>query len=150
MLMHCASPEEETVSQSATDNIDFIKGMYAAFARGDVPTVLGAMDEKIEWNEAEGNPYNVGHPFVGTSQVVEGVFARVMNDIEGFEIHPERFISQGDTVVMLGRYRGVKAHATGKSLDAQAVHVWELRDGKAVRFQQYVDTLQMSTILGSA
>jgi ketosteroid isomerase-like protein len=138
------------VSQSATDNIEFIKGMYAAFARGDVPTVLGAMDEKIEWNEAEGNPYNPGHPFVGPSQIAEGVFVRVMNDIEGFEIHPERFIGQDSTVVMLGRYRGVKAHATGKPLDAQAVHVWELRDGKVVNFQQYVDTLQMSDILGPA
>jgi ketosteroid isomerase-like protein len=137
------------VSQSPTDNIEFIKGMYAAFAQGDVATVLGAMDEKIEWNEAEGNPYNLGHPFIGPSQVVEGVFARVMNDIEGFEIHPERFIGQESTVVMLGRYRGVKAHATGKPLDAQAVHVWDIRDGKVVGFQQYVDTLQMSTILGS-
>jgi ketosteroid isomerase-like protein len=143
-------PKEESVSQSATDNIEFIKSMYDAFGRGDVATVLGAMDEEIEWNEAEGNPYNPGHPFMGHSQVVEGVFARVLNDIEGFEIHPERFIGQGSTVVMLGRYRGVKVHATGKPLNAQAVHVWELSDGKVVRFQQYVDTLQMSTILGSA
>ena len=57
-----------------------------------MPTVLAAMDDAIEWNEAEGNPYNTGPPFVGPAAVVEGVFARVMNDIEGFEIRPERFL----------------------------------------------------------
>jgi ketosteroid isomerase-like protein len=59
----------------AIDNVVYLKGLYQAFANGDVPTVLAAMDEDIEWNEAEGNPYNLSHPFVGTSAVVEGVFA---------------------------------------------------------------------------
>jgi uncharacterized protein len=114
-----------------------------------VPTVLAAMDDAIEWNEAEGNPCNTGQPFVGPAAVVEGVFARVMNDIEGFEIRPERFLADGDTVVMLGRYRGATAHATGEPLDVQAVPVWDLKDGKAVRFQQYVDTLHFARALGA-
>jgi uncharacterized protein len=50
---------------------------------------------------------------------------------------------------MLGRYWGTKAHATGRPLDVQAVHVWDLRDGKAVRFQQYVDTLHLASALGA-
>jgi ketosteroid isomerase-like protein len=29
------------------------------------------------------------------------------------------------------------------------VHVWDLKDGKAVRFQQYVDTRQLASVLGS-
>jgi uncharacterized protein len=132
----------------ATDNIEFLKSTYTAFANGDVPTVRAAMDDTIEWNEAEGNPYNTGHPFVGPAAVVEGVFARVMNDFEGFEIRPERFLADGDTVVMLGRYWAPKAHANGKPLDVQAVHVWDLKDGNAVRFQQYVDTLHMAKALG--
>jgi uncharacterized protein len=79
----------------ATDSVEYVKSLYKAFANGDVPTVLAAMDDNIEWNEAEGNPYNLGHPFVGPSAVVEGVFARIMNDVEGFEIHPERFLGDG-------------------------------------------------------
>jgi ketosteroid isomerase-like protein len=133
---------------AATDNIEFVKSMYKAFANGDVPSVLAAFDDNIEWNEAEGNPYNPGHPFVGPAAVVEGVFARAGNDIDGFEIRPERFLADGDTVVMLGRYWGAKAHATGEPLDVQAVHVWDLKDGKAVRFQQYVDTLHFASAVG--
>jgi ketosteroid isomerase-like protein len=134
---------------AATDNIEFVKSMYKAFANGDVPTVLAAFDDNIEWNEAEGNPYNPGHPFVGPAAVVEGVFARAMNDIDGFEIRPERFVADGDTVVMLGRYWGAKVHASGEPLDVQAVHVRDLKDGKAVRFQQYVDTLHFAGALGA-
>jgi uncharacterized protein len=132
----------------ATDNVEYLKSLYEAFANGDVPTVLAAMDDDIEWNEAEGNPYNLGHSFVGPAAVVEGVFARIANDIDGFEIRPERFIAQGDTVVMLGRYWGARAHATGQPLDVQTVHVWDLDSGKAVRFQQYVDTLNLANALG--
>jgi ketosteroid isomerase-like protein len=130
-------------------NVELLKSMYGAFARGEVATVLAAMDDKIEWNEAEGNPYHLGHPFIGPAAVVEGVFARVLNDVEGFEIHPERFVADGDTVVMLGRYWAAKAHATGKPIDVQAVHVWEFKDGKALRFQQYVDTLHWAEALGA-
>jgi ketosteroid isomerase-like protein len=79
----------------AIDNVVYLKSLYQAFANGDVPTVLAAMDEDIEWNEAEGNPHNLDHPFVGSSAVVEGVFARIANDIDGFEIRPERFIAPG-------------------------------------------------------
>jgi ketosteroid isomerase-like protein len=37
-------------------NVEFVKGVYAAFDRGDVPAVLGAFADDIEWFEAEGMP----------------------------------------------------------------------------------------------
>ena len=63
------------------------------------------------------------------------------HDWEGFAPVPEEFLDAGDTVVVLGRYRGTYK-ATGRTLDAQFVHVWRVEDGKAVAFQQYTDTLQ--------
>jgi hypothetical protein len=38
-------------------NVAWMKGLYEAFTRGDVPTVLGAMDPQINWHQAEGHPY---------------------------------------------------------------------------------------------
>jgi hypothetical protein len=35
---------------------------------------------------------------------------------------------------------------TGKKLDAQACHVWKIRDGKVASFQQYVDTAQLQGV----
>ena len=131
------------------DNVEFMRGLYAAFAAGDVPTVLGSMSEDVEWWEAEGNPWYPGRAFVGPQQVVDGVFARIGAEIEGFEVVPERFLSDGDQVVMVGRYRG-KGIATGNLLDAQALHIWTVRDGKVVGFQQFVDTRQLADVLGAS
>jgi ketosteroid isomerase-like protein len=120
---------------------DFVKSLYAAFGKGDVPTVVGALDSGIKWWEAEGTTYAEGNPYVGPQAVVDGVLARLGADIEGFTVNAASYIDGGDTVVAEGRYRG-KVKATGKQLDAQFAHVWQLRDRKVVRFQQYTDTRQ--------
>lgn len=127
-------------------NVEFISGLYEAFAAGDVPRVLGSMADDIEWWEAEGNPWYPGRAFVGVQEVIDGVFGRIAREFEGFEVVPERFLSDGDVVVMIGRYRG-KGTVTGKVLDAQALHMWTVRDGKIARFQQFVDTRQLADVL---
>ena len=40
-----------------------------------------------------------------------------------------------------GRYRGTMK-ATRRHFDAQFAHVWRVRNGKIVSFQQYTDTKQ--------
>jgi ketosteroid isomerase-like protein len=129
------------------DNVSVIRGVYDAFARGDVPAVLGTFDPNIEWSEAEHFPYWTGQPFRGPQAIVDGVFMRLGNDFDGFGVHVLRIVGTGDTVLSEVRYRG-KAKATGKSIDVQAAHVWDLRAGKIVKFQQYVDTLAVSQATG--
>ncbi len=136
------------MTRAATDNISLMRSAYEAFGRGDMSAVLGLMDEQIEWNEAEGNPWHPGHPLIGPQQVVDGVFARIAESFEDFVIRTDRFLGDADTVVVQGRYRATRARATGRPLDAQMAHVWDLRDGKVVRFQQYVDTRQLAAALG--
>jgi ketosteroid isomerase-like protein len=126
---------------------DIVKSLYNAFARGDVPAVLGAFDPRIQWREAENIRYADGNPYTGPQAVAEGVFQRLTSDVDGFAVHPEHFVEGGDTVVVEGRYRG-KMKATGRKIDAQFAHVWHLRDGKVVRFQQYTDTRQWAEAAG--
>lgn len=136
------------MTETVTDQVTRMKELYEAFGRGDLATVLAGMDENIEWHEAEGNPWSLGRPFVGPQQVVDGVIQRIGAEFEGFEILPTRFLGAGDTVVMEGRYRAQRHTATGKPLDAEVVHVWDLRNGKVARFHQYVDTRQWADVLG--
>ena len=35
------------------ENVKVVQGMYAAFAKGDIPSVLAALDGDVEWWEAE-------------------------------------------------------------------------------------------------
>jgi ketosteroid isomerase-like protein len=129
-------------------NLDVIKGIYAAFASGDIPAVLGVMSPAIVWNEAEHNlPLAEGNPYVGPQAVLEGVFMRLGEEFDGFAVVPERYIAEGEVVVMTGRYSAT-AKATGLPVNPQVVHVWTLEDGKATSFQQHADTLGMAIATG--
>lgn len=129
------------------DNATTIRGIYEAVSRGDVAAVLAGMDERIEWNEAEHYTYWPGGAFTGPQAVATGVFARIAQDLQDFRIDVRRIVAAGDTVLVEARYRG-SVIATGKAFDAQVAHVWDLRDGKVVRFQQYTDTWQFAQVTG--
>src|SRR5262245_36195284 len=129
------------------DNVAILRTGYEAFAKGDLQTVLGLFDPNIEWNEAEHVTYWNGSTLHGTQAVVNEVFSRIPKDFDNFRIDIRRMVAAGDTVLVESRYRAT-AKATGKSLDAQVAHVWEFRDGKAVKFQQYTDTWQFAQVTG--
>jgi ketosteroid isomerase-like protein len=128
-------------------NGDIVKGIYAAFAKGDVPAVLGAFDSGIVWNEAEGYRLAAGNPYVGPQAILQNVFMPLVTQIDGFTATPAQVIDGGDHVAVEGRYAGT-VKATGARLDAQFMHVYELRGGKIVKFQQYTDTAQWVRALG--
>jgi ketosteroid isomerase-like protein len=130
------------------ENVGLIRSLYEAFGRGDVPSVLAAMDPAIEWNEAEGFPYADKNPYVGPAAVVEGVFARLGGEWDGFSVAPEELLDAGNTVVATGRYGGAYKK-TGTRIHAQFAHVWKLRGGKVVKFQQYTDTLPAAKAVGA-
>ena len=130
-------------------NVDLIHSIYDAFAAGDVPGVLDRMSPDIVWNEAENFAYADGNPYRGPQAILAGVFARLGAEWDGFAALPEEFLDAGDTVVVLGRYRGT-CKATGRAMDAQLAHVWRVADGKATAFQQYTDTLQAARVTGAA
>ena len=125
-------------------NVAIIQGAYDAFARGDVPGVLGILSPDIAWTEAEGFP--LGGTYIGPQAVLEGVFMRLGTEWDGFAAVPSEFIDGGNAVVVLGKYSGAYK-ATGKSFQADFAHVWKLQDGKAIRFTQYVDTLLVQRAL---
>jgi ketosteroid isomerase-like protein len=130
-------------------NVRLIQDLYAAFGRGDIASVLGAFDPKIEWREAEGNPYQPsGKPWIGPESVLENLFVRLGSDWDRFAVHPKSFHDAGDTVVVEGRYSGTYKK-TGKPLDAQVCHVWKIKGGKLTSFQQYVDTAKLQHVMGT-
>jgi len=130
----------------SAENVAVIRAMYDAFGRGDVGGVLGAMDPGIVWNEAENFPYADRNPYVGPQAVAEGVFARCIGEWDGFGVAMTDLIDGGDRVVALGRYTGT--WKGGGAMNPQAAHVWTMKDGKAVAFQQYVDTLAVAKAMG--
>ncbi len=108
-------------------NLEQVQKIYADFATGDIPAVLGTLDSSIEWTEAEGFPY--GGTYVGRDAVLASVFMKLGTEWDGFAAVPAEYICDGDVVVALGEYSGTYK-ATGKSFRAPFVHVWRLRKGR--------------------
>lgn len=123
---------------------DAIDKAYRALATGDVPTVLGLLDDKVEWTQANGSPY--AGTYHGPQAVLEGVFAKLGDEWDGFKIEPSQFVAEGDEVVSLGTYSGTYK-ATGKSFSARFAHAFTVKDGKIVRFEQVVDSAELNKAL---
>ncbi|MGM0391949.1 MAG: ester cyclase [Bacteroidota bacterium] len=125
-------------------NLGIVDNLYKAFAAGDIPAVLGVMDEKIIWYEAEGNAYADGNPYIGPDAVLNGIFARVGADFEYFNLADIKLHEMSnDQVLATLRYKA-KIKENGAIYDAQVAHHWSLKDGKITGFQQYVDTKKLA------
>ncbi|MGZ5434994.1 MAG: nuclear transport factor 2 family protein [Pyrinomonadaceae bacterium] len=125
----------------SAENVKTVESLYAAFATGDIPTVLGALDPQVEWWEAENFIYAEGNPYVGPESVLPGVFMRLAMEWNNFAVTPKEVLDAGDTAIGQGHYSGTHKQ-TGKQVRAQFAHFFTFRDGKIVKFQQYTDTAQ--------
>ncbi|MAZ73792.1 MAG: hypothetical protein CMC70_11680 [Flavobacteriaceae bacterium] len=124
-----------------------VNNLYQAFAKGDIPAALATMNSKVVWNEAEGNALAVGNPYIGPNAVLQGVFAKLPVDFEGFYLSNIKLHEMSNNQVLATlRYNAISKH-NGKKMDAQAAHLWTVKDGKIVAFQQYVDTKQLDEMM---
>ena len=123
-------------------DVEIVKNLYAAFAKGDVPAVLQKFSPKIEWNEAENFPYDDGNPYIGPQAVLEGVFARLGAEWEYWNLTEQTYYeANSGEIIVTGRYKA-KNKMTSKEINVQFVHIWTLNDGLVTNFQQYADTYQ--------
>ena len=117
-------------------DVNTMRTAYAAFNRGDVPAVLEAFDPQIEWYEPGGGRAPRG-TFSGAESVARDVFAAVPENFDEFEAQPDAVIDAGEHLVVVGTFRG--RSKAGRQMQARYAHVWRMRDGKAVSFQNHVE-----------
>ena len=73
--------------------------------------------------------------------MVENVFGPLATEWEDFAVQPDDFVCNGETGIVIGTYHG-RYPATSRTLTARFAHAWQLRDGRAVRFEQITDTVR--------
>ncbi|WP_431136153.1 ester cyclase [Psychroserpens mesophilus] len=129
---------------SNPENISIINGLYDAFAKGDIPTVLSGMDAAVVWNEAESNSLADGNPYLGPAAILNGVFARLGANHEYFKLADIELHEMSNNQVLATLRYDAKNKATGIAYNAQAAHLWTLNGGKVIAFQQYVDTKKLA------
>jgi hypothetical protein len=129
-------------------NVESVTAAYEAFARSDTASVVALFGSTIEWRLAEHHPYNpTNEAWTTAGEIVRGLFERVAQDWERFRCTPTRFYETHEHVLVEGRYVA-RYRPTQRDEDAQFCHIWKLRDGRIIGFQQYVDTAQIRDVMG--
>lgn len=122
-----------------TTPTDIVARFYAALSAGDAATALGLMASDIEWT-------TMWHYKVvgrGPDNVAQGLLVPLMNEWTDFALTPTQYITEGNTVVSLGRFTGLH-NTSGRVVDAGYAHVWTINLGKISHFRQYIDTLAVA------
>jgi ketosteroid isomerase-like protein len=125
-------------------NAALVRSFYEAIEGGDLEGGLALLAPDCVWKEMDGFPYR--GTYRGPDEVREHVFFRIGGEWEGFTMTVDEVLDAGDSVVGVGTYSGT-FKATGKAMQARVVHVFRLRDGKIVGFEQFADTLRVSEAL---
>ena len=106
--------------------------LYAAFGRGDLPSILAKLSEDVVWESEGTNAISfsgVRHGIKETGRFFEALAADHANP----QLTISDYVASGDTVMTLGRYQATMK-ATGKLWDSPIAHYFKFRDGKVIRY----------------
>lgn len=123
---------------SEQENLQLVQQNYAAFEQGNLPGLLSNLTDDVVWESR----YTSNVPFGGLWHGHEGVtqfFANLSETLDVKDFGIEEFISQSNTVVVLG-YEKVQVKSTGYEYTNEWVHVWKLSKGKVIKVRTYNDT----------
>ena len=119
-------------------NLELVRSTYEGTSEDNGRNLLAVLSPDIEWTEAEGFPY--AGTYVGVDALMAGVFKRLGSEWTGYQAKVHTYLADGDRVAAFGVYSGTY-NATGKAMTSPFAHLYELRDGKIITMQQYVDTV---------
>lgn len=132
---------------SEQENIKTVEALYAAFGRRDLPFVLNALSESVDWQHPRPDiPW--GGRRTGRDAVAE-FFVAVAAHVEIEQFVPEQFVTRGDQVIVFGHERA-RTKSIGRVYGVDWVHAWTLRGGTVVEFREYTDTATIVDALAEA
>ena len=124
-------------------NVTLVQSLYAAFGRGDIATIVNAMAGDVVWT-VHGRPKD--HPAMGTHKTPAGVqkfFGIIADTQTATDFSPREFHTSGDKVFVLGHYSWT-FKKTGKNVSMEWVHIFTIKGGKVVQFDEFTDTAQFA------
>ena len=125
---------------STDDNVKTVQALYEAFGRGDLPTILDALTDDVDWAS---NVESTEVPWWGVrhgKQEVTDFFVQLAGATELEEFTPLEMIGDGDVVLTVVQYR-VKSRSTGRVASMLLHHYWKFRDGKVAYYRGAEDSL---------
>ena len=129
---------------STQNNTKLVQDAYAAFGRGDIPTILGMVADNVDWHAIVGAGPNVPTSGRRTGRAqVQKFFEQLGENTTFTRFEPREFVAERDKVVALGSYEGV-AKKTGRTYKSDWVMVFTIANGKVVQFREYADVVAIT------
>lgn len=120
-------------------NVQKIQDLYAAFARGDIATILNSVSDDVTWGTdsvaTEVPWYRLRH---GREQVGD-FFATLQREVEFTQFEPKFFAGSGNHVVVHVEI-GYKLKKNGKTAGVGSLHEFVIEEGKVKSFRGFEDT----------
>ncbi|MCU1285989.1 MAG: hypothetical protein JWO13_2339 [Acidobacteriales bacterium] len=133
----------------STNFIPNLEKLYASLGKRDYESVMSHLANDIVWIVADNSPLADRSPYHGIAAVRSGIFERLTAGFDKLVVAvDEIFECEGGRVVVLGYYHG-RFRGKAEDFKAQVAHVWTIREGRVVKFQQYLDTLQVARDSGA-
>jgi ketosteroid isomerase-like protein len=124
-------------------NVAFIQSLYAAFGRGDIGTIIGALAPDVDWKlNGQRKDYPLFGEWKGAGEV-QKFFQGIAENQETVEFTPQEFFAAEDRVFVFGRYSW-KIRKTGRTASSDWVHVFTIRSSKVTKFREFTDTAQFA------
>jgi ketosteroid isomerase-like protein len=120
------------------DLIESVKEMYAAFKRGDPQAILEKLDPDVQWEFEAPSEISFAGIRKGPKEA-SGFFDGIEKDHKEPDLEMTEFLTSADAVAAFGRYRATMK-ATGKRVDSPVAHLFKFRDGKVVRYVNFLNT----------
>jgi uncharacterized protein len=116
--------------------VELLREVYDHWGRGDWAYLPSVYADDFEWG------YSADFPGIaGVYRDTETPNPRLRAWLDGWEhwtCQVEEYLEAGETVVALTRYRG-RGKGSGVEVDVEGAHVWQMRDGQAVRLEIFAD-----------
>ncbi len=127
-----------SLNETNMTNLEIIKSTYEGKTSEENGKNLAKhVAGNISWTEAKGFPY--AGTYIGLDHVTRNVFSRLGSEWIDYKFTPEDYVASEDKVVAFGTYTGTYK-ITGKAFEARVAHVWKLKEGKIISFEQFVDS----------
>lgn len=117
------------------ENVEALRGVYDAWARGDFSSRPEMLDPNIE------GVWAAELPDAHVDQGVEALVASSrewLSAWEGFRVEAEAFLPAEDKIIVLVVLHG-KGKGSGAEVATPIAHVWTMRRDKAIRVEAYMD-----------
>lgn len=125
-------------AEVSRDPVAVAREVFACFGVADVDGIVALLDDAVEI-EFYGPPVI---PYAGEYRgPVEArrFFVTVLSSVDIHQFEPEQFLADGEVVTVTGQLH-LTARSTGRSFRSAFAHVITVRNGKWLRFRDFMNT----------